>query len=1527
MVTRIGLCNLALLLIREFQRRRQPSLRLTDACLDCVAHRLASTHPFGSSRLVGVEQNPGPPRAYCSDLENPFKGKSFVLHFSATCSAQLRLVFAQLGGVELPVERLDASVYAVVIDDRVADSAAVKPYVPESARARRLLAGAALNSAAKVAAAFVAGASAPVADTSLQKLRERAAELRVEVWSLGMFKRRLDQVSESSYSTRADLPRCNMPRIIIEDVAGKYRPTCEEFPMAAPNCITSAARTGINNLNAADSARSNHWSLQRHTVPTFDWEYFGSGHAFTTDATHRTAAEYAQSRERKKRVSDAHNARWDSIIAGRPSPPVSPRSMPIKPVAAAAASSRHEVYCEICEFKFQCSESDHYKTPLHQQRYCDPARWKCREELDKVKAEEARVAAFIAPFTLPPGLTADEIAKRKALDLKVVNEVLAKTEARFLLFQRTRADRVAALAAGQKWVAPRGYVDSLKQDHSLHTALRIAREAEVAATTVDASPVALDNVSMLVVAEPSVRMEVLTARSNSSSRATKRPASPSPDEGDAATIDVPAPLLVGIELNPGPSSSSSSSETGRTSHSLSFEAEQAFASLRVLAIGMAFANPEYAATGKDKQNYEFAARAGRDRERLLELLKLHPHWDIQTMNQDEQSSDCEPRAHVQARFCSRGVKAAFKAGQFRVDDGPYAFVILDYFAFCRRAPVAYSSFCREVIPFLQAKGLVTQATLFIMPKTTVGERSDYWCKSTLQAHLTILEHSELTAQDHPLWQATRTLSKEELLHAEDDFKLLEKDNPFIVYRFDCPVQIVEAEAPQTDQESCELQLACTQPPPAAPLVGVELNPGPPTATKIDPAAAEDEDDFVRLWSDLIYQRHSSHSFDRHALLAEGLDMWIEFVRRRSSSTPAAYEPRLVPCKTAPSLLCVRDSVHLPNLQGAFPTKSVASGAVLSTYQARVMRTKDYHDCPIAFGTAYDPSGICSLRGLNDKDKYLLVGLATTPAAHLNHSTQSATVKFSVHRESVAAPRLTSDGKVAKLGRVLSDFVTVVALRGMSTEDEAELNYGPDFFTKQPHSCDYCLLKDDASTELGDFLKCSVAHCLPHRGMHAACAELRLGSQERGPCDFHSTRSPALKLQPDYSHASRDVFSTDPRLLSQKRNVERWLLQNHDRIGLQRYHAVTVERKVPSQQVDIKFSSLVPNTLGVFLKKKSSPAERVCLYPGYLLYEELADELAKHCYCPTMVRVPALDYLVDDQVAHLMGLKEEECYDASAKTSAKWTVRMTLVGDPTCAGPIVNSPLGFAKVKANCELHCDADKVASHLWRVGNRFRVDSSLIAVRRVGSVHNWKDELMLPYEPSDSSKSLPAEFGFWNRLKQLEEHCERCFLMESKSTNPLLLCSHVEGGDYCRTARHANCLGEVNEVANWLCSCHRKGRGLPQTLASLRAAAEGTPPPPSQSPAAIPSSTSTALSTKKLLPQLDQSTRPTVRPSLSLAVPAMDILTSCCSKFVDRIRGRMQEGQKWLLLPTCDNAFLVAHELRRSNTHLSSTLRVSSS
>ncbi len=202
---------------------------------------------------------------------------------------------------------------------------------------------------------------------------------------------------------------------------------------------------------------------------------------------------------------------------------------------------------------------------------------------------------------------------------------------------------------------------------------------------------------------------------------------------------------------------------------------------RVLLVAMAFATEAYAATGNDMENNKFAACAGRDRLRLLELRRLQPQWGIQTINQDEELSHCEPGAHVQAQFCRLGVKDALDAGHFRVEDGPYAVVILDYFAFARRMGEAYRMFFAEVVPALWTAKLVDERTRFILPKL---KYADFWQPSTLENRYTILDQRQLTAAENPLWQATEALSAEQLLRLNNRKELdgLEAGRPFVECR-------------------------------------------------------------------------------------------------------------------------------------------------------------------------------------------------------------------------------------------------------------------------------------------------------------------------------------------------------------------------------------------------------------------------------------------------------------------------------------------------------------------------------------------------------------------------------------------------------------------------------------------------------------------------------------------------------------------------------------------------------------------------
>ena len=122
---------------------------------------------------------------------------------------------------------------------------------------------------------------------------------------------------------RVDLPPCSEPRIIIEDVAGRYRATFKVFPKIAG----------------------------KNTYPVIDWNHHGEGSPFI--GNHQQA-------DASKRIKTA--LRTVTIA---------------RPVAAAAAavssSSCFDVvpikptYCEVCVTDFDGDQWKHFITKKHQE--------------------------------------------------------------------------------------------------------------------------------------------------------------------------------------------------------------------------------------------------------------------------------------------------------------------------------------------------------------------------------------------------------------------------------------------------------------------------------------------------------------------------------------------------------------------------------------------------------------------------------------------------------------------------------------------------------------------------------------------------------------------------------------------------------------------------------------------------------------------------------------------------------------------------------------------------------------------------------------------------------------------------------------------------------------------------------------------------------------------------------------------------------------------------------------------------------
>ncbi len=370
---------------------------------------------------------------------------------------------------------------------------------------------------------------------------------------------------------------------------------------------------------------------------------------------------------------------------------------------------------------------------------------------------------------------------------------------------------------------------------------------------------------------------------------------------------------------------------------------------------------------------------------------------------------------------------------------------------------------------------------------------------------------------------------------------------------------------------------------------------------------------------------------------------------------------------------------------------------------------------------------------------------------------------------------------------------------------------------------------------------------------------------------------------------------DARLARQRANLVRFVDDEKAAFALQRYLPWTDDRGVPECPVRVDASRHISGCLGLYLTKPVKNKGFVCVYPGVLMWEELADKFSMLYHCPTAVRVKGLDYFVDASMAKRMEL-EAECYDSKTK---RWWVRMTLQGDPTAFGPIINSPRETS-ARANCILEsCKANDLKRCLTPVGEKVRVSSTILTLHRVGAMDSLDDELLYAYDATETDVDLLRRTKtndglFWYQHdRQLHEspHCEHCFGMKTVvdcPANELYLCSRFVGDVQCPIGRHRRCFesGDQSFARNeWYCSAHR------QPLVPIKRSRILTlTPPPSE-------------------------------PVTMLRMEDLHGMIVCCKQLHNKIGEARSIGDP---VAACDGAFMVAHELRKTNP-LPPPLRVS--
>ena len=361
---------------------------------------------------------------------------------------------------------------------------------------------------------------------------------------------------------------------------------------------------------------------------------------------------------------------------------------------------------------------------------------------------------------------------------------------------------------------------------------------------------------------------------------------------------------------------------------------------------------------------------------------------------------------------------------------------------------------------------------------------------------------------------------------------------------------------------------------------------------------------------------------------------------------------------------------------------------------------------------------------------------------------------------------------------------------------------------------------------------------------------------------------------------------EPRLLRQSENLRQFVSSNAKRFDLLQYEPWTHGGAPSKQHVRVAESLLLPGSLGVFPSKPLKPGKLVCIYPGVLMWNELADEFSLAYHCPTAVRITILDYFVNESIATKMKLSKDECFDKARRKAKKknlWQVRITLVGDPSSAGPIINSPFRTAGV-ANCKLEVGRPEMLKQYRRKhGSKWRISSTIVTATRLECEMDPEGELLLHYDESEHADSTkPGEF--WNQLESdVARFCDHCF---SKRFDHDGQPTSLIGCSDCLASRHYGCFAGcqlwTTVDRKWYCPEHQQNCfELPKNF--HRAMMQFTPPsvPSGFVEVATAHASSSASSSRKSLSKqlasvdqpgaLDRSSR--IRPRIQCRVSAPSI------------------------------------------------------
>lgn len=237
-----------------------------------------------------------------------------------------------------------------------------------------------------------------------------------------------------------------------------------------------------------------------------------------------------------------------------------------------------------------------------------------------------------------------------------------------------------------------------------------------------------------------------------------------------------------------------------------------------------------------------------------------------------------------------------------------------------------------------------------------------------------------------------------------------------------------------------------------------------------------------------------------------------------------------------------------------------------------------------------------------------------------------------------------------------------------------------------------------------------------------------------------------------------MYSTDPRLRRQLACLDRFLVAHADKFALMKYLPWTNGTPMATK-IRLAPSIQLPGMLGVFPQGEQvrKPGWIVATYPGMLMWEELHEAFNDLYHCPTAVRVDVLDYEVDDEAtAKAMKIQPDD--------DGRYIARMSIIGDPTHAGSILNSPHGLG-IEPNCLLGSATKKELNRYIskRKDGKFAVHSDVVNIRLRDDYYLEHSvsliELLVMYDSSDSRTARCGASDFWSKSKYSNSYCTICF------------------------------------------------------------------------------------------------------------------------------------------------------------------------